>query len=49
MEKGRRILDGFVADIDYDRKHAIQLMNNTAEPEKPKERLTLSDGGIFST
>lgn len=39
MEKGK-ILDGFVAATGYDRKHAIQLMNNTAEPEKPKERLT---------
>jgi hypothetical protein len=36
-EKGR-ILDGFVAATGYDRKHAIQLMNATAEPEKSKER-----------
>jgi len=34
-----KILDGFVAATGYDRKHAIQLMNSTAEPEKPKERL----------
>jgi len=38
MDKGK-ILDGFVAATGYDRKHAIQLMNSTAEPEKPKERL----------
>ena len=38
MDKGK-ILDGVVAATGYDRKHAIQLMNNTAEPEKPKERL----------
>ena len=38
MNKGK-ILDGFVAATGYDRKHAIQLMNSTAEPEKSKERL----------
>lgn len=38
MDK-RKILDGFVAATGYDRKHAIQLMNSTAEPEKPKQRL----------
>jgi hypothetical protein len=38
MDKGK-ILDGFVAATGYDRKHAIQLMNSTAEPEKPKKRL----------
>lgn len=38
IDKGK-ILDGFVAATGYDRKHAIQLMNSTAEPEKPKERL----------
>jgi hypothetical protein len=39
MDKGK-ILDGFVTATGYDRKHAIQLMNSTAEPEKPKQRLT---------
>ena len=39
IDKGK-ILDGFVAATGYDRKHAIQLMNSTAEPEKPKERLS---------
>ncbi len=38
IDKGK-ILDGFVAATGYDRKHAIQLMNSAAEPEKPKERL----------
>lgn len=38
MDK-RKILDGFVAATGYDRKHAIQLMNSTEEPEKPKQRL----------
>ena len=35
----RKILDGFVAATGYDRKHAIQLLNSTVEPEKPKQRL----------
>jgi hypothetical protein len=37
MDK-EKILVEFVAATGYDRKHAIQLMNSTAEPEKPKER-----------
>lgn len=37
MEK-ERILDGFVVATGYERKHAIQLMNAKAEPEKQKKR-----------
>ncbi len=36
-DKGK-ILDGFVAATGCGRKHVIQLINSTAEPEKPKVR-----------